>query len=518
MANTVLGVGKPRVQGELVDSSVIRTNPGAGVTAVLGITQKGDLNKPVLIQNSNEFRKVFGDVVEYSLFPLYCLRALDAGAVLMVNRIAHYTDIADRSTAVGVKATKTANGATFTARNIGSWGNGISVVLSDNVNDSNVLNIAVTYNGKTKTSTIPKSPTPANLTSFNALSEFIEISAAATLTAGTVILANGSEDYSGITDDDKKGNAQAKTGLHAFDSAREPIRLCLMEGNTPAIEFYYTEWAKKRNDILMIFPLPTGIEADEAVQYRTRTGAYTGTPVIDYWGAIATFGDIEVLDPLTDTPIVISSIGDFIGRMGYRDLKTDGAVWKTFAFYEFGRIPNVIDVPYNLGSAALSNEANLMSLHHINYIQNHEAFGAVIWEALTLQKSETLLKHSNVAELTINLLRNVKTRCEKYLGKQNNLQTWKNIYAEVAQYMTRLNNLEAFQSELTGTGEGSGWLYEGDQDIDDITDAVVNDSNDVDNGIYRFKLFFAPTSPLKFIGFELTVSNSGVAFSISDAV
>lgn len=512
----ILGIGKPRVQGTISDNSVITNNPGAGVTAVLGITEMGELNSPILIKNSNEFLKVFGNVVSYSLFPLYCLRALDAGAVLMVSRIAHYTDIADRSTAVGAKAIKTGLGATFVARSIGSWANEVSIEITENVNDADTVQVSVIFRGKTTTKTISKNPTSVQLTAFNASMPYIEITAGSNLTTGEVTLAGGSENYTGVTDADMIGNKEAKTGIHAFDSAREPIRLSPVERNSPLIETYFTEWAKKRGDILLVFPLPTNIQATEAVQYRLRTGAYTGTPVIDYWGAIYTFGDIEILNPLTSAPKVISSIGDFIGRMGYRDLKTGGAVWKTFAFYDYGRLPGVIDVPYNLGSAALRDEADLMSLHHINYVINHEDYGAVIWESLTLQRAETMLKHSNVAELIINILRNVTSRCQKYLGKQNNITTWKNIYADVAQYMTGLNDREAFQSALTGNGEGTGWLYEGDQDVNSISEAVLNVPNDVDNGIYRFRLYIAPTAPLKYIGFELSVTNSGVAFTVSD--
>lgn len=518
--SVVLGSGKPRTQGEVKDNSVIVRNDGAGVTGVLGITEMGELNKPTLIENWNDYKKKFGGLVSYSNFPLYCFRALESGAVLMISRLAHYTDIANKDTAVGVAATKVSNGGTFEAKNIGSWGNEVIIVLSENVNYPDKWDITVNFRGITETRRLSKTPTELELNGFNTTFLFVNITTATTLTAGTVVLSGGSENYTDFANSDMLGDAQANTGLHSFDNEILPIRISPMERNNPEIETYFTTWAKKRNNILCVFPAPTNIQAAEAIDYRERNGSYAGFPAINYWGAIQTYGDIEINDPNAESgtipaKLVVSSIGDFIGAMGYRDKLTKGQVWRTFAFSEYGKIRNVLSVPYNLGSPSLETEAHNMSNHKFNYVINHPTFGAVIWDANTLQKEDTLLKHSNVAELLIYIIRKVKPLAEKQLGKPNTPDTWRKIYNDVAAVMSELNSNQAlFGVNQGGNGEGDSWAYEGDQDITDLSEMTVNNSNDVDNGIYRFRLFFKPTSPLKFIGYELSVTNSGVTFTV----
>jgi hypothetical protein len=55
-------------------------------------------------------------------------------------------------------------------------------------------------------------------------------------------------------------------------------------------------------------------------------------------------------------------------------------------------------------------------------------------------------------------------------------------------------------------------LYQGDQDVDRVEDAVINDPDDIDAGLYKFRVFVAPKVGMKYAGVEIAVTNSGVDF------
>lgn len=81
------------------------STPAKGITFMAGPTELGPVANPeTVIKSWAAFKKTFGGLVDGNNFPLICKRALDGGAQLRINRIVHYTDPSDQSTADGTEA------------------------------------------------------------------------------------------------------------------------------------------------------------------------------------------------------------------------------------------------------------------------------------------------------------------------------------------------------------------------------------------------------------------------------
>tara|TARA_R110002020_G_scaffold54690_5_gene152278 strand:- start:4011 stop:5834 length:1824 start_codon:yes stop_codon:yes gene_type:complete len=105
------------VSFNIINNAQIASQPLDGVFYVEGITERGPFGDPKeVITSWSQFVSIFGGLIDNSDFPLLCKRALDAGALLRVNRIGHYTDISNKSTLDAVIAsTVTPSTITFDA-------------------------------------------------------------------------------------------------------------------------------------------------------------------------------------------------------------------------------------------------------------------------------------------------------------------------------------------------------------------------------------------------------------------
>lgn len=87
------------VNFNVINNANAVSKPLPGIFYVEGITKRGPFGKPEdIITSWSQFIQIFGGLIDNSDFPLIAKRALDAGAALRVNRLGHYTDIADAST------------------------------------------------------------------------------------------------------------------------------------------------------------------------------------------------------------------------------------------------------------------------------------------------------------------------------------------------------------------------------------------------------------------------------------
>jgi len=102
------------------------------------------------------------------------------------------------------------------------------------------------------------------------------------------------------------------------------------------------------------------------------------------------------------------------------------------------------------------------------------------------------------------LTRALKPLIETEFFDPNDIQTWKNIYRRVSQLMEYLKANRGVYN----------YLYQGDQDIDTLDQAIVNESSNITAGQYKFNLFVQPIPALEYVGINVIVTNSGVSFEI----
>ena len=158
----------PGIYTREVDFSFYVKQISTSSCGMVGVAERGPINKPVLVTSWEQFINKFGSYLQAG-YLAYAARAFfdNGGSVLFVNRIAHLTDPTDRNTLTAVKAQAVlkdrraamallATGTVGTDRiawraiQLGAAGNAVSVELVAAGNDTplsiGVLGQAVTVN------------------------------------------------------------------------------------------------------------------------------------------------------------------------------------------------------------------------------------------------------------------------------------------------------------------------------------------------------------------------------------
>lgn len=623
--------GQARTEVDIVDVSVLVNTGLKGIIGVSGITERGEPNKAVLIGSWIEYQREFGGDVSGSIFPHICRRALENGGRLKISRVAHYANIADKTTIEGVKASlavtqasvaatgatsvftfsnagtatqivtfavntglgsivlgtfavpstpttttvaaaavtainagtsthgysagnssnvltitapsslgaaantyipsfnvtgsgtavagtfgastftggvtaQTVYGHTATAKSIGAWGNNISYQFKAPANNqSGTVDLYVNLAGYPDLSefypNISTAFTGTEQNAVNGKSKLISFSnVTGTLCPSNVrTLANGAQNINNIVPADYIGDMVSQTGIRSFDTHTDIVKVAVPELANPLVDMALAQYADARKDIRVILRTPVGLDGQGIIGYRNGTSPYSHT-AIDTWRASMFTGGLRVLNPFTSNEEDVTEIGDVLGAYSRKD--NNSLEWFTVGGPKRGKIKNALGVVYDLGSPARQAIADAVDVSGVNAVINHESFGPVIWGNSTLQRKDTLLKHDNVADLMIALTRGLKPLIQSELFDPNDVETWKAIHRRVVPLMEYIKNNRGIWR----------YLYQGDQDIDDVTQATVNSPSNIDAGQYVFNLFIAPKVGMKYQGVKVIVANSGVKF------
>jgi len=156
----------PGVYTKETDFSYYVKQISTSACGMIGIAERGPINKPVLVTSWEQFVRSFGSYIANG-YLAYAARAFfdNGGQVLYVNRVAHYTDPTDKTTLTAEKASvalknrrivaatlttgdQDADRIVWTAKTAGTGGNAITVALvvtgSDTPLSVDVLGQAIT--------------------------------------------------------------------------------------------------------------------------------------------------------------------------------------------------------------------------------------------------------------------------------------------------------------------------------------------------------------------------------------
>lgn len=345
---------------------------------------------------------------------------------------------------------------------------------------------------------VPTSPNSSDLLALNAklrLGKFTSITTIKDF--AKTYFTGGAEDKTLITDIDHIGNSSAKLGIYAFDSNREITKIAVPAKAVYMIDNAIANYVILRKDLIGLTRTPVGLDGNDIIDYREGTGSYSH-PAIDTWRVWMYTGGLKVQHPDTGEELEITELADVIAAFSKKASNVNE--WFAVGGQERGRIANTLGVVYDLGVASRGALADSVSIHGVNAIIDDPDYGVCIWDNMTLQKTDTLLKFANVAELLIYLTRAIAPRVKLKLFNPNDIETWKEIYRNVKYLMEPLKTQRAIWN----------YRYEGDQDIDDVSQAVVNSPANIDAGAYQFRLFVQPKVGLKFIQIDIVVKNSGI--------
>lgn len=100
--------GTPGAQTNITDVGTIAANINKGIICVNVISKRGKLGKEYLIGTATEYKRTLGGAVAGNQDYYKCIRGLNKGTKLRVNRVFHLTDQDDKTTVEGDIATVTA--------------------------------------------------------------------------------------------------------------------------------------------------------------------------------------------------------------------------------------------------------------------------------------------------------------------------------------------------------------------------------------------------------------------------
>lgn len=476
------------------------------ITAVIGVTERGPLLTPTLIRNWPEYERVFGRVLTDYDFPLLCQRALQGGATLLITRI--FSGISSTDAEASVTKTFSAKSILFKANSPGEWGNFLTIrKLDPRSSDASKCDLQVSYSLQPSLGytyfDFPLEPVASDVEAFNRASFLLRIEDMDTgieLGAINDLLEDGVIDLSAL------GVNDVVSALEALDG-EVFTRLVMFEnyGGVPyneAAYYAYLSANSVKKDIMFVYPSLKDEDDATALAIRNCTAPFDDNLPIDDWQVRLLFGGIKIKHPVTGLDHIISVIGDWVGIRSTVDVNQ--YPWISEAGQARGRIKGSTGVYYNLYPASRKFSADRADRNGISMTIDHPDFGTVLWGNSTLHKADTLLKHGNVAELVLYVKLRLKTIIDTELFNPNDIQTWRSIHRAVVAEM-----------EFIKTNRGLyGYTYEGDQNVDDVADAVYNTPESIANGEYRFTLSLQPTAALKYVVADVFVTTTAVTATV----
>lgn len=400
---------------------------------------------------------------------------------------------------------------TVEAKNVGTWGNSLNLeVIPSIADDPTLVDIIVTYTGFPQYNytyrNFPVNPTASQITAFNEVHPTINI-----LTATNPVtpvpshaLTDGTNDYANIVNADFIGSDLGQTGIRAFDEvgSGEFVKIAVPEVTDNEVDLAVVDYANLRKDCLAVLRTPEGLTGTAAIQYRNATGAYAGGTKIDDWRMVFLYGGVKIANPLDSTEAIeIGWVGDYLGQSATKD-QQEGA-WFSISGFDYPLPTDIKDIVYNLNNFARLTEAEQVAQAGLYPIIKDTVQGVkrvVSWGYRSGKVDTTsLLSFANVSELLINLSNQINPICRSELFNPNDVTTWKSIYRRVNQIMLAVQ-----------AGRGvEAYRYVGDQDVDNINQAQVNTIADIQNGIYKFKLYVTPINSLIQIEADIIATERG---------
>ena len=477
--------------------------------AMVGVAEKGPINKPVLVTSWEQFINRFGSYINEG-YLAYAARAFfdNGGSVLYVNRIAHLTDPTDRNTLTAVKSSAMLPNREVTpadtlrvlAVNEGTWGDGLSVSIEDGTLDpDNHFNMVVRFKGDVvevfKDLSMDEAKANHVELMINDRSDFITVEdLAAASGVATDRPAVGSYPFSGgdnglvdLTDTDYIGDPSQHTGIFAFDEI-DALNLLMVPGVTtvPVINAGIA-YAENRKDLLFIADVPIHLEPLEVVDFRKGQGMYTHAAFNSSYAALY-YPWLEISDPVTSRSKLVPPCGAVAGCIARSDQKTN--VWNAPAGIDRGRIFNTLSVAYKTSRG----ERDVLYPEGINVIAVFPDTGINIWGQKTLQSQPSAVDRINVRRLMMYMEEAISESSRFVVFEPNHPQTWRAL--------SRLIN--PFLQDIKDKGGVYDFAFQCDEETNT---PVVIDRNEM-----VARVFVKPTKTAEFIELNFILTNTGADF------
>lgn len=502
------------------DSLFSGTLPTLEVSGAQGITERGPANDPSrVITSQAEYRRLFGGLVAGSNFPQLALRYLGKGGKLRINRVVAYTDITDKSTMLALKpgvktiATAATGGSdlyTVSPKYPGAKYNDLKHEVTAATNgQAGYFNIRLYIAGDVSNTletyenlTIVGRPTIDSsdyLDLANQLSELVTfgykdlsaIAAGATLRPLNAVTAfTGGSNGSAPSQADYAGDAVAGTGLHGFDPYDDMFQIATPDVYDASINQAGIAYADGRKDLMFFAHINQALTSPAAI--NAQRDAVT---IDSKYGAFFS-GGLIIKDPKTQETVNVSETMDVM-FLAAKNADQNGP-WLSFANYTRGQINDALGAVTNFGSFGSYAQLDAVAAHQVNMVVNQDG-RTFLKSGFTSQLSESKASFINVVMTLIYIKKALRPMLNRFLEEPTDLTTFRAIYREVEPLMRRIKDSRGLYN----------WRWEGDQNVDVITNVKINTLTDLDKGIYKAKLGLEPIVGMQEIIIDISLNRTG---------
>jgi hypothetical protein len=512
------------VYSQEIDQSNIIPNIATTSGALVGWSDKGDVDGIRLITNTQQFIQEYGypDPTSGSYFhyaalafleqsnTLYCLRvvngALYGGIAVADTGNTNLPFSAGRSTSAYADSSLYPNAIFFvTAKDPGTWNNDLTISLTNLSASTYEFDINVYLTDSEGNENLVETFTVSRkhqIDGFgrqqyledriNGFSAYINVSdntgvadtvmPAAQATA--LAMASGS-------DGSAPSDGQINTGWDTFANPDEvDVRMLINGGNTSVtVQTKLKTIAEARKDCIAILDVPYSVLTSVTAinNWRSVTQNFNSSYCALYAGWV------KIYDQYNDVLVDVPPSGHMGAAYAYNDYAAE--VWYAPAGFNRGLL-NV------LGVTNIFTEGERDSLYaaQINPIQLFRGQGIAIWGQKTMQTKASALDRVNVRRLLITLEKTIAVQLRYFLFEPNNFNTRFRITALLEEFMDRMAAGGAFQTEG------------GDRGYRVVCDTTNNTPAVIDNNQLYVDVKLKPSRSAEYIMLRTTVTKTGASF------
>lgn len=486
---------------DISDNSIVVTAPPAGVVFVEGITEMGPVNDPVdIITSSAHYKRIFGGLLNDSDFPLLCMRMLDKGTSLRINRICDAAAVPAEAVILGPVGGSTEELFKLYSKYPGSKYNSMTAVVSDASNGkAGYFNLTITLGTIVELYENLQITTTTDTSFLDKVLKYSTIARPKYSETATTNLIPTRATYTFIDGDngdppvlaDYVGVKADGTGFHAFNDYTDGYILSLLDlseedldGITSAGEAY----VKARKDLMYFQHLD-----------NTMTSAST---LITARGSIAskylffTAGGLKIYHPTTSELIEISETADVIAQANFVHNSPNLGVYRSFAGPTFGVINDVVGVVNNFGSPSFATDLNLLANNQVNMVVSNQ--GIFLNDDYTGQVVSSSSSFANVVFLTFYLRRALTPTLRAFLKYPAVFSTFETIYYTAKPFMDSLLD-KAYYT----------YSWQGDQFAKTLAGLTVNTPAGLQQGKYKVKVKADAIAPITEFELDFSLEMAG---------
>ncbi len=482
---------------------------GTAVAGFVGFATQGPYNEPVFITNWLQFTSTFGDMAEdYALGKAVYGFFNNGGGRAYVIRIPAGGGAQDAPSAeIGTKADKKVPALKVTAKQDG--GNvSVQVQSAPSAEEGGEPTYTLTVKSgsdeETYTGTAGKGKNSL-ATQVNAKSTLVKIDAldapadlvASGLNEGTVALASPANLPAKVEAAAVIGDSAKRTGFSGFETLEEVTMIAAPDvvaahakglisvDDVKAIQASMISHCELMGNRMAILDLPSGLNAQQAADWRTNVTNFDSKFAVDYWPWITVF------DPTVGRNVAFPPSGHMAGVWSRND-DTRG-VFKAPA-NEI--ILGAVGVDY----AVTRGEMDLLNPMGVNSIKSFPGRGIRVWGGRTLS-SDAEWRYINVRRYFNYLEESILQGTQWCVFEPNDERLWGRIRRTISAFLVN----EWRSGALFGSSAAEAFFVK--------CDGENNTAETIDLGMVVTEIGVAPVKPAEFVIFRLSQFSGGSSIS-----